>query len=122
MLYDSFAIEIVFFLVKECSIFKEYHFFNVQYPFELMLVVFNQLVVHLNRCYHQLMINIIETKPFSLDNLPPVVRQRQILSKDPLYAVRFGGKFSENKNILFDNIQEQQVELNISFHKYPKMI
>jgi len=41
---------------------------------------------------------ITETKPVSLDNLSPVVRQ--ILSKDPSYAVRFGGQLSENKKYL----------------------
>lgn len=41
---------------------------------------------------------ITETKPVSLDNLSPVVRQ--LLSKDPSYAVRFGGQLSENKKYL----------------------
>ncbi len=41
---------------------------------------------------------ITETKPVSLDNLSPVVRQT--LSKDPSYAVRFGGQLSENKKYL----------------------
>ncbi len=41
---------------------------------------------------------ITETKPISLDHLSPVLRQ--ILSKDPSYAVRFGGQLSENKKHL----------------------
>jgi hypothetical protein len=41
---------------------------------------------------------ITETKPASLDNLLPVVRQ--ILSKDPTYTARFGGHLSENKKYL----------------------
>lgn len=41
---------------------------------------------------------ITETKPVSLDNLSPVARQ--LLSKDPSYAVRFGGQLSENKKYL----------------------
>ena len=62
------------------------------------------------------------TKPVSFGNLSPVVRQ--ILSKDPSYAVRFGGQLSKNKDkkYLFDNIHEQQDELKIYFYKYQKMI
>jgi hypothetical protein len=41
---------------------------------------------------------ITETKPVSLDSLSPVVRQ--ILSKDPSYAVRFGGQLSDDKKHL----------------------
>ncbi|CAF0711988.1 unnamed protein product [Adineta steineri] len=41
---------------------------------------------------------ITETKPISLENLSPVVRQ--LLSKDPSYAVRFGGQLSEDKKHL----------------------
>jgi hypothetical protein len=41
---------------------------------------------------------ITETKPVSLDNLSPVIRQ--LLSKDPSYAVRFGGQLSEDKKYL----------------------
>ncbi|CAF1108126.1 unnamed protein product [Adineta ricciae] len=41
---------------------------------------------------------ITETKPVSLDHLSPVVRQ--ILSKDPSYAVRFGGQLSDNQKYL----------------------
>jgi len=41
---------------------------------------------------------ITETRPVSLDNLSPLVRQ--ILSKDPSYAVPFGGQLSENKKYL----------------------
>ncbi|CAF2700391.1 unnamed protein product [Rotaria sp. Silwood2] len=41
---------------------------------------------------------ITKTKPVPLDNLSPVVRQ--ILSKDPSYAVRFGGQLSQNKQYL----------------------
>ena len=41
---------------------------------------------------------ITETIPVSLEHLSPVVRQ--LLSKDPSYAVRFGGQLSENKTHL----------------------
>ncbi|UJR29207.1 hypothetical protein I4U23_010421 [Adineta vaga] len=41
---------------------------------------------------------ITETKPVSLDHLSPVVRQ--LLSKDPSYAVRFGGQLSDDKKHL----------------------
>jgi len=41
---------------------------------------------------------ITETKPVPFDNLSPVVRQ--ILSKDPSYAIGFGGQLSENKKYL----------------------
>ncbi len=47
---------------------------------------------------------ITETKPVSLDNLSPVVSQ--ILSKDPSYAVRFGGQLSEN---LFSQIPKDDI-------------
>ncbi|CAF2608890.1 unnamed protein product [Rotaria sp. Silwood2] len=49
---------------------------------------------------------INETKPVSLDNLSSVVRQ--ILSKDPSYAVRFGGR-AEN---LFSQIPKDDLILS----------
>ncbi|CAF5000655.1 unnamed protein product [Rotaria sp. Silwood1] len=50
--------------------------------------------------------------------LSPVVRQ--ILSKDPSYAVRFVVNYLKINNILFNNIQEQLVELKISSRQIPK--
>ncbi|CAF3027338.1 unnamed protein product [Rotaria sp. Silwood2] len=63
--------------------------FNFQRISFFQRSIFLQISAHRfrSRCYHQLMINIIiETKPVSLDNLSPVIRQ--ILFKDPLCAVR----------------------------------
>jgi hypothetical protein len=59
---------------------------------------------------------ITKTKPVPLDNLLPVARQ--ILSKDPSYAVRFDGQLSEKKKKILFN----RVELKISLNKYQKMI
>ncbi|CAF1568872.1 unnamed protein product [Rotaria sp. Silwood1] len=83
-----------------------------------MLVVFDQLVVHLKHPYLIKNHIITKTKPVSLDNLSPVVRQ--ILSKDPSYAVRFVVNYLKINNILFNNIQEQLVELKISSRQIPK--
>ncbi|CAF4221080.1 unnamed protein product [Rotaria sordida] len=52
---------------------------------------------------------INETKPVSLDNLSPIVRQ--ILSKDPSYVVRFVASRAEN---LFSQISKDDLILSIN--------
>ena len=61
---------------------------------------------------------ITETKPVSLDNLSPVVRQ--ILSKDPSYAVRFGGQLSENKKYLVRQHSRTTGRAEALFSEIPK--
>ena len=61
---------------------------------------------------------ITETRPVSLDNLSPVVRQ--ILSKDPSYAVRFGGQLSENKKYLVQQHSRTTGRAENLFSQIPK--
>jgi hypothetical protein len=61
---------------------------------------------------------ITETKPVSLDNLSPVVRQ--ILSKDPSYAVRFGRQLFENKKYLVRQHSQTTGRAENLFSQIPK--
>ncbi|CAM4767546.1 unnamed protein product [Rotaria magnacalcarata] len=61
---------------------------------------------------------VTETKPASLENLSPVVRQ--ILSKDPSYALRFGGQLSENKKYLVQNHSRTTGRAETLFSQIPK--
>ena len=61
---------------------------------------------------------ITETKPISLENLSSVVRQ--ILSKDPSYAVRFGGQLSDNKKYLVQQHSRTTGRAENLFSQIPK--
>lgn len=61
---------------------------------------------------------ITETRPIALDNLSPVVRQ--ILSKDPSYAVRFGGQLSDDKKHLVRQHSRTTGRAENLFSKIPK--
>ena len=61
---------------------------------------------------------ITETKPVSLDNLSPVVRQ--ISSKDPSYAVRFGGQLSDDKKYLVRQHSRTSGRAENLFSQIPK--
>lgn len=61
---------------------------------------------------------VTEKKPVCLDNLSPVVRQ--YLSKDPSYAVRFGGELSENKKYLVRQHTRTTGRAEYLFSQIPK--
>ena len=61
---------------------------------------------------------ITETKPIPLDNLSPVVRQ--ILSKDPSYAIRFGGRLSDDKKHLVQQHSRTTGRAENLFSQIPK--
>lgn len=61
---------------------------------------------------------ITETKPIALDNLSPVVRQ--ILSKDPSYATRFGGRLSDDKKHLVQQYSRTTGRAEHLFSQIPK--
>jgi hypothetical protein len=61
---------------------------------------------------------LTETKPVSLDDLSPVVRQ--ILSKDPSYAVRFGGQLSNDKKYLVQQHSRSTGRAENLFSQIPK--
>lgn len=61
---------------------------------------------------------ITETKAVSLDNLSPVVRQ--ILTKNPSYAVRFGGQLSANRKYLVRQYSRTTGRAENLFAQIPK--